>query len=230
MLVQRRGMLFFTPLSFRSIVRGHPCIPCPLSRPVLIALACSQAELKIVAPVPKETPQLSIEGKYNLLSVSTSQERVGPGGGIAAVGPGGGRVLVSSTYLVGPANITKNEIILEGSGRVSPLAGVGGSTTMEYTLDPVQVAHDHRRRYYQPARQEVEIAGDRRDPRQPLDHRACEGGGRKAQDDRRGRWRDRVLLAESTAAAAHRIPHCRDDRWQGRGGGKRTEQARSGGI
>jgi hypothetical protein len=107
---------------------------------VLVALAASRAGEKIAAPVPKDKPALAIEGKYTLLSVTTQTVAFGPGGpggpggGPAAAGFGGARVNVSP-FLVGPATITKNEILLEGSGRVAPLAGIGGSTTMEYTID-----------------------------------------------------------------------------------------------
>jgi len=113
---------------------------------VLVALAGSRA-----TPVPKDAP--AIDGKYNLLLVSTPEDRAGPNGpgglapggfgGPGAFGPGGGGGgwgvpggwATNSSYMVGPATITKNEITFEGSGfRNGPL-GVAGPTTMEYTLD-----------------------------------------------------------------------------------------------
>jgi len=112
----------------------------PILAVVLVAFAGSRASEKLAAPVPKEPEtKFSIEGKYTLMSVSNPSEMVGPGplggpGGLAR-GPGGGRVLVNAALLSGPVTITKNEITLEGSGRVGPLAAVGGPTTMEYTLD-----------------------------------------------------------------------------------------------
>jgi hypothetical protein len=116
---------------------------------VLVALAASGANEKIAAPVPKEPePKFSIEGKYNLLAVSLATDRMGPagfggaGGGFPGGGGGGGTAgggpmgrSVNSVVLVGPATITKNEITLEGNGRVSPLAANNVPTTMEYTID-----------------------------------------------------------------------------------------------
>src|ERR1700722_4992587 len=101
----------------------------------VVALANTQAGEKIPAPVPKDTPApVSIEGKYNLVSVTTPGDRGGPGGPNVIVGPGGGafagRVSLNSALLTGPATITKNEITLEGSGRVSPIAAMNGPTTM----------------------------------------------------------------------------------------------------
>jgi uncharacterized protein (TIGR03067 family) len=114
---------------------------------VLVALVGSRAEEKIAAPLPKDTPLLTIDGKYTLLSVSTPADRgalggfpngggVGPGGG--GFGGGGVRMTANSAYMVGPATITKKEITLDGSGRVGPLVGISGPTTMEYTLDPTK--------------------------------------------------------------------------------------------
>jgi hypothetical protein len=109
---------------------------------MLVALSGSRASDKI-APVPKETePKFSIDGKYNLMSISTPDDRAGPGGGFGGAigGAGGGGPVakgmrVSSAVLLGAATITKNEITLEGSGRINPITGLGGQTTMEYTLD-----------------------------------------------------------------------------------------------
>jgi uncharacterized protein (TIGR03067 family) len=118
---------------------------------VLVAFVGSRAEEKIAAPVPKDTPLLTIDGKYTLLSVSTpADRRAGLNAGFPGGGPGGGgvRLTVNSAYMVGPATITKNEITLEGNVRVSPLAGINGPTTMEYTLDPTK----------SPAQIDVEIA------------------------------------------------------------------------
>lgn len=92
------------------------------------------------APVPKEAPQATIDGKYNLVSVSLPEDRqmaAGGAGGFPAGGPGGAiRIRTSTTamYMAGPATITKNTINLEGRGIISPFAG-GGPTTMEYTLN-----------------------------------------------------------------------------------------------
>ncbi|QJW96090.1 hypothetical protein [Frigoriglobus tundricola] len=110
---------------------------------VLVVLAGSRA-----APVPKDAP--AIDGKYNLLSVSTPADREipnGPGGlapgGFGGGGPGGGWGVAApagwptiSSVMVGPATITKNEITFEGSGsRGGPLGATRPMTTMEYTLD-----------------------------------------------------------------------------------------------
>lgn len=115
----------------------------PLLLVVLASLSGARANEKIAAPVPKETPVPSIEGRYNLVSVSTPADRGvgGPGGGPGVILGGGGggfapaRMTLNSAYMAGPANITKNEITLEGSGRVGPIAAMSGPTTMEYTLD-----------------------------------------------------------------------------------------------
>lgn len=117
----------------------------PILAVLLVAFAGSRANETLTAPVPKDNDaKIAIEGKYNLLSVTSITDRGGPGGFGGAIGPGGGgglpggaggRMMASSPMMVGPAIITKNEITLEGSGRISPLAGVVGSTTMEYTLD-----------------------------------------------------------------------------------------------
>ncbi len=110
---------------------------------VLTALAGSRA----AAPVPKDTPSPTLEGKYTLLSMSTPNDRGGgaAGGGFPAGGPGGGfvvRATANSVYMTGPATITKNEITLEGSGlRASPF-GVTGPTTMEYTFDATKMTID----------------------------------------------------------------------------------------
>jgi hypothetical protein len=107
---------------------------------ILAAFVGSPAGGQIVAPVPKEKPVLSIEGKYTLLSVSYPVNGLAPGLGGGGLGGGGGGFAVgprglAPAYLVGPAFITKNEITLEGNNRVSPLAGLTGPTTMEYTVD-----------------------------------------------------------------------------------------------
>jgi hypothetical protein len=104
---------------------------------VLVAFAGTRAGAK--APVPNEKPLPTLEGKYNLLSLSTPDDRMGAAGGPIAVGPGGGfvggRIRTNSVYMTGPATISKTEIHLEGAGRVSPLIGISGPTTMEYTID-----------------------------------------------------------------------------------------------
>src|SRR5579872_2435423 len=108
----------------------------------IVALANTHASEKIAAPVPKDPPApFSIEGKYNLVSVSNPGDRGGPGGPNVIVGPGGGGfggrgVSLNSAMMTGPATITKNEITLEGNTRISPLAAAAnGPTTMEYSLD-----------------------------------------------------------------------------------------------
>src|SRR5262245_23093058 len=81
------------------------------------------------APVPNEKALPSIDGKYNLVSVSSPNDRGGPGGGFAPAGGGpggggfGGRISTATVLMLGPAVITKNEITLEGRpGVVSPLS------------------------------------------------------------------------------------------------------------
>jgi hypothetical protein len=103
---------------------------------LLTALAGTTTQ-KIAAPTPKDAPPMSIEGRYNLVSVSIANERgggpnviVGPGGGI---GVAGARMSVNTASMTGPAIITKNEITLEGNN-LRPLMSTG-PTTMEYTLD-----------------------------------------------------------------------------------------------
>jgi len=118
----------------------------------LIAFLGLCTEEKIAAQAPKDTPPLTIDGKYTLLSVSTLADRGGPGRlavpkGAAKGGGGGGgipvggfaaaRGVVSPALVLGAATITKNEITLDGRAAASPLASVG-STTMEYTLDPTK--------------------------------------------------------------------------------------------
>ena len=104
---------------------------------VALALVASPAAGK--APVPKEAPAATIDGKYTLLSMSSPDDRGmnGPGGLVG--GPGGGAIRVrtstASLYMVGPATITKTTITLEGRNVISPLAGNNGPTVMEYTLD-----------------------------------------------------------------------------------------------
>jgi uncharacterized protein (TIGR03067 family) len=103
---------------------------------VLVAFAVSQSGEMIAAPVPKDKPPPSIDGKYTLLSVANSTTAVGPGGKASRSG---------SIALVGPATITKNEISFEGRSSpsgFSPAAAAaiaaGNHTTMEYTLDPTK--------------------------------------------------------------------------------------------
>lgn len=91
------------------------------------------------APVPKETPQASIDGKYTLVSVSLPEDRqmAANPGGFPAGGPGGAiriRTSAAATYMAGPATITKNTITLEGRGIANPFTGAG-PTTMEYALN-----------------------------------------------------------------------------------------------
>ena len=111
---------------------------------VLVTLAGSRA-----APVPKDAP--AIDGKYSVLLVSTPADREGRngpggggfgGGGFGGGGPGGAGGWgapagwpTTSSYMVGPATITKSEITLEGGGARNGPLGPVGSTTMEYTLD-----------------------------------------------------------------------------------------------
>src|SRR5262249_649976 len=97
----------------------------------------------LAAPVPTDKPPPSIDGKYTLLSVSTPNDRVGPGGGFPAGGPGGfGRASVTSTLLLRRATLPKHESLLQGGrlcgaapAMLAALGAAGGSTTMEYTLD-----------------------------------------------------------------------------------------------
>lgn len=108
---------------------------------ILVALAASQADDK--APnSPKDKPPITIEGNYILQFVSNSAEGMAlapfpkaraapaPKGGGGPAPKGGGalamRATGASSALVGPAKITKTEIVLEG---------LGGNTTMEYALD-----------------------------------------------------------------------------------------------
>jgi len=134
----------------------------------MIAFLGLCAEEKIAAQAPKDTPALSIDGKYTLLSVSSLPDGVAPGGvrvpapkaagkaGGAAKGGGlpagviaaGARGMVSPALVLGAATITKKEITLEGRAAMSPLASVGGPMTMEYTLDATK----------SPAQIDVEIA------------------------------------------------------------------------
>jgi hypothetical protein len=95
------------------------------------------------APVPKDSPPPSIDGKYTLVNVSLPEDRAamnGPGAVIGGAGPGGGvlrvRTSTASLYMTGPAVITKDTITLEGRGTVSPFATTGtGASEFEYTLD-----------------------------------------------------------------------------------------------
>ena len=52
---------------------------------MLVALVGSRAEEKIAAPVPKDTPLLTIDGKYTLLSVSTPADRADAGRALGRV-------------------------------------------------------------------------------------------------------------------------------------------------
>lgn len=115
----------------------------------LVALIAAQSEQRIGAPVPKDSPPPSIEGKYNIVSVSTPDQfgpggaggfggagfpgggiAKGPNGRIVRIGPGG---VMYGSMAGSAAVISKNEITLEGNAWNGP-AGMG--TTMEYTLDP----------------------------------------------------------------------------------------------
>ncbi|MBY0458437.1 MAG: hypothetical protein K2V38_13945 [Gemmataceae bacterium] len=125
-----------------------------LSLAVVLALGpvVSAAE---TAPTPKEKAAPSIDGKYNLVSMSTPADRAaaGPGagpGGIVIGGPGGGfgRLSMGSAFMAGPAVITKNEITLEGAAKALPpqtaaLYGISpGGTTMSYALDAAKMTID----------------------------------------------------------------------------------------
>jgi hypothetical protein len=109
---------------------------------VAVLAAALAAPVSGKAPVPKDAPPPTIDGKYNLVNVSTPDDRAamaGPGG-IIGGGPGGAAIRVRasnvSMYMTGPAVITKDTITLEGRGVISPFAGVnGGPTEFEYTLD-----------------------------------------------------------------------------------------------
>jgi hypothetical protein len=113
-----------------------------LSLAMLVALTGSCGKL-IAAPVPNDKPPPSIAGKYTLTSVSTPDDRGaagGFGGGGPVGGPGGAfgraRPGLAATYMIGPANITKSTITLEGRGSISTFAaGLNLPQTMEYTLD-----------------------------------------------------------------------------------------------
>lgn len=112
---------------------------------VLLPLVGSWAAEAVAAPVPKDSPLPSIDGKYTLVSVSSAPvERVAKG---AKGNPGFAPSPRSlSTALVGPATITKKEIVLEGrAAALSPASAAqaaflaaAGPTTMEYTLDPTK--------------------------------------------------------------------------------------------
>jgi uncharacterized protein (TIGR03067 family) len=95
---------------------------------VLSAFAVSWSDEKIAAPVPKDKPPPSIDGKYTLMSVVSSASVVGPAG----KGP-----RLVSTALVGPTLITKNEISFEAS-QTGFRVTAATHTTMEYTLDPTK--------------------------------------------------------------------------------------------
>ena len=113
---------------------------------VLVAFTGSHVGGK--APIPKDAPAGGggIDGKYNLQSVSSPNDRVPAGAGFPAGGPGGGGVIMAgrlsttTVLMLGPAAITKNEITLEGRpGAISPLSALAGSVSlpvvMSYTLD-----------------------------------------------------------------------------------------------
>jgi hypothetical protein len=112
---------------------------------VLVALAGSRSPAALAAPQPKEAPAAGIEGKYTLLSVGTPPVVAAAPGGVVIGGPGGAAggwgVATSraASVLVGPATITKTEILLEGRTASSALAAALGAnntpTAMEYTLD-----------------------------------------------------------------------------------------------
>lgn len=107
----------------------------------LVAFVGSHAGGK--APVPNAKTPPSIDGKYNLVSLSTPNDRGGPAAGFPAGGGGAfapARISTATVLLLGPAVITKNEITLEGRpGAVSPLSVLAGGVTlpqtMEYTID-----------------------------------------------------------------------------------------------
>ena len=97
---------------------------------VLVALVGARADEKIAAPVPKNPPPPSIEGKYTLVSSSTglpNAKGFGPGRAVAD-DPWGGPVRTLRTEAV----ITKNEITIE------PRTVSANPITMEYTLDPTK--------------------------------------------------------------------------------------------
>lgn len=97
------------------------------------------------APVPKDEPKASIEGKYNLTSVVSAANAGGAAGGVIIGGGGPGGAMPAAllrdrtlTYLPGPASITKNQIIMEGRGPAGAPAAILASlnlpVTMEYTV------------------------------------------------------------------------------------------------
>ena len=110
---------------------------------VLLALAGSWAAEALAAPVPKDTPPPSIDGKYNLVSVASAPaDRGGKGGGKGGFAPA---TRTTSPALIGPATITRKEIVLEGrlassasAAQAAFLASAAGPTTMEYALDPTK--------------------------------------------------------------------------------------------
>ncbi len=116
---------------------------------VLIAIIGSNAVETVAAPVPKDPLPPSIDGKYNLVSVSNSPGGGGGGGGKGGKAGGGFATTtrVTPATLIGPATITKKEILLEGrnlptattAAQAAMLASLAtGQTTMEYTLDPTK--------------------------------------------------------------------------------------------
>lgn len=96
---------------------------------VLFALAGGPAGGK--APVPKEKPQPTIDGKYTLLATSGATLARGKGGA-AAADPDANPWGTTSRTTRTDATITRNEITIE------PRSPLTAPMTMEYTLDPTK--------------------------------------------------------------------------------------------
>ncbi|MBA4065999.1 MAG: hypothetical protein C0501_20225 [Isosphaera sp.] len=87
------------------------------------------------APVPKEEPRPALEGKYALTAVSSAVNPADdPVKGPAAFP----RVDRTTTYLPGPATITRDRIVLEGrvpaTATAATLASVQLPVTLEYAV------------------------------------------------------------------------------------------------
>jgi uncharacterized protein (TIGR03067 family) len=98
---------------------------------LLAALASSDANPKINAPVPNSPPPPSIDGKYALLAIYNGAGPVGKGGfGVAGGGPGGAFGVEGSLIRTprGEATTTKNEITIERPA-------LNATIVMEYTLN-----------------------------------------------------------------------------------------------
>ncbi|HEY1186710.1 MAG TPA: hypothetical protein VGE74_03585 [Gemmata sp.] len=109
------------------------------------ALATGQAAKK--APVPKDKPQPSIDGKYNLVSVSTPADRAPPNpNGFGGRGGFVPQPQHTSSHLIGPALVTKGEILIEGRstgwdnfGQPLPANGLEMTYSIDTTKSPMTI-------------------------------------------------------------------------------------------